>query len=134
MDPTAAAAMAAAALFAMKFVEGAASETGKQLVGTMGKIADRIHRLADGDPEAAAAATLVEADPSDEVRVGQLGKILAKRVATDHELGKDLTTLVAEAEQVGGQIVGGLHVGNVYGGTVVQVGRDQINLQREPED
>jgi hypothetical protein len=101
VDPVSTAAVAAATLFATRLVEGASGEAAKALGGVVGRIVERIRRLAADDPETGAAVTLLEKRPSDEGRVAQLGEVIAARAAADPDLATEFVALIGEARQAG---------------------------------
>jgi len=133
VEPLSVLAATAAAVFAKRAVEEAAAGTAKTLPAAAGRLVDWVRQLGQRNREAAAAVVMVEADPADPARVDLLGKTLGAGAARDPGVASELRALVEAARQAGAvsSSSGGAHVhGNVTGGQVTLVGRDQYNLGR----
>jgi hypothetical protein len=125
IDPTIAAAGArAAALFATKAVEGAGSKAGEALTAIVGRLVDLVRHKAKEDKALEGALIVVDDDPSDETRIGMLGKLLAKRAAADPVFARELLALVDEANAAGASHTVVQSVEDVSGGEVNMAGRD----------
>jgi hypothetical protein len=134
VDPTSAAAIAAATLFASKAIEGAGSEAGKALTGAPGRLLDWIRRRGAEDPETGAALTLAQAKPEDQQRISQLAQVLEARAAADHGFAVELLDLVEATPEAKVLMSGAAYIGTVGGhANVTQVGRDQINIGLDPK-
>ena len=83
-------AAAAAAVFARKLLEEAASQAVRALSAVADRVVTWIRRRGAEDAETGAAITMVDADPADRPRIELLGRVLAARTATDPELGREL--------------------------------------------
>src|SRR4029079_616459 len=117
IDPTiAAAGAAAAAVFSTELLKSAGSAAGKAVADVAARVVDLVRRVASRDPETGAAATLVEAKPTDEVRVAQLGGMFAERASDDEGLRTELLALIAEAREAGALPEAGAHIRDVSGG------------------
>jgi len=128
------AAAAAAALFAKKMVEESGTQVGKGLSSAVGRLVTWLRHRGSKDAEIGAAMTMVHADPTDQARVELLARVLADRVTSEPGIAQELLELVDQTRQAGDVVtVGGAHIhGDVTGGTVTQIGRDQYQLRDEP--
>jgi hypothetical protein len=99
VDPITAAGAGAAAVFAQKVLEEAASQTGQALSAGTRRLVAWIRHRGDEDPKTGAAVAMVSADPIDQDSIDMLSRVLAARVAGDPELVRQLQELVAEAPE-----------------------------------
>jgi hypothetical protein len=99
VNPITDAAAAAAAVFARKLLEEAASQAGRALSAAADRVVTWIRRRGAEDAETGAAITMVDADPADRPRIELLGRVLAARAAADPEVGRELQELVRQAPE-----------------------------------
>jgi hypothetical protein len=99
VDPITAAGAGAAAVFAQKVLEEAASQTGQALSAGTRRLVAWIRHRGDEDPKTGAAVAMVSADPIDQDSIDMLSRVLAARVAGDPELVRQLQELVADAPE-----------------------------------
>jgi hypothetical protein len=114
------AAVRAAAVFAQKVLEEAASQTGQALSAGARRLVAWIRHRGGQDAKTGAAVAMVSADPNDQDSIELLGRVLAARVAGNPELVRRLQELVADAPEavtVGDQAqVGVIVSGSSIGG------------------
>jgi len=134
IDTTIAAAGASAAtLFASKAVEGAGSKAGEALTAIVGKVVDLVRHKAKHDKALEGALIVVDDDPSDATGIEMLGKLLAKRAATDPVFARELLALIDEANAAGASEIVAQRVrdvsggeANMAGGNIYKAGHDQV--------
>jgi hypothetical protein len=99
VDPITDAAIRAAAVFAQKVLEEAASQTGQALSAGARRLVAWIRHRGTQDPKTGAAVAMLSADPTDQDSIETLGRILVAQIASDPELVRQLQELVADAPE-----------------------------------
>lgn len=129
MEALAAAAISIVAPYLAKGAEAFAQEAGKQAVGAVKALAQRLHKWWSGDPVAAPVAEHLASDPKKYSPV--LGQLLASELAENESFANELQALV---DGVGPniEVVQRIEIANgVTGADIDELVRGSVHVEQE---